>query len=216
MGFYSGAILPAGRLLAAAPSRLSPAGALRFLDRPSGRLGVGAFAPPRLSYTRRCRTAIAIAGDKRSEGDISGDSPLFLNSDDDEKQVIVVPREMEERCFAGTPYIPVYVMLPVRRSLDVINDHGKLANPEILIEQLRALKSIKVDGVMVDCWWGIVEDSAPLVYNWDGYRHLFQIVRQLKLKLQVKFTCQPLLFQQCYGFLMYVCVPLPASLKEMF
>ncbi|XP_009392820.2 beta-amylase 2, chloroplastic [Musa acuminata AAA Group] len=190
MGFYSGAILPAGRPLPAAPPRLSPAGALRFLDRPSGRFGGGAFAPPPLSYTRRCRTAIAIAGDKRSEGEISGDSPLFLNSDDDEMQAIVVARKMEERCFAGTPYIPVYVMLP----LDVINDHGKLANPEILIEQLRALKSIKVDGVMVDCWWGIVEDSAPRVYNWDGYRHLFQIVRQLKLKLQVVMS-----FHECGG-----------------
>ncbi|CAL9174566.1 unnamed protein product, partial [Musa hybrid cultivar] len=190
MGFYYGAILPAGRPLPAAPPRLSPAGALRFLDRPCGRLGGGAFASPPLSYTRRCLTAIANAGDKRSEGEISGDSPLFLNSDDDEKQAIVVARKMEERCFAGMPYIPVYVMLP----LDVINDHGKLANPEILIEQLRALKSIKVDGVMVDCWWGIVEDSAPRVYNWDGYRHLFQIVRQLKLKLQVVMS-----FHECGG-----------------
>lgn len=32
-------------------------------------------------------------------------------------KAIVVARKMEERCFAGTPYIPVYVMLPVSRSV---------------------------------------------------------------------------------------------------
>lgn len=53
------------------------------------------------------------------------------------------------------------------------------------MNQLRILKSINVDGVMVDCWWGIVEACAPQQYNWNGYKELFRIVRDHKLKLQV-------------------------------
>ncbi|RWW52733.1 hypothetical protein BHE74_00040832 [Ensete ventricosum] len=55
------------------------------------------------------------------------------------------------------------------------------------MEQLKKLKSIGVDGVMVDCWWGIVEAHIPQQYNWKGYMHLFQVVRDTKLKLQVYF-----------------------------
>lgn len=61
----------------------------------------------------------------------------------------------------------------------------ELVDPEGLVNQLRILKSVNVDGVMIDCWWGIVESHAPQVYNWNGYRRLFQIVRDLDLKLQV-------------------------------
>jgi hypothetical protein len=83
-----------------------------------------------------------------------------------------------------------------------------LVDPEGLLNQLRTLKSINVDGVMVDCWWGIVEADGPQVYNWSGYKRLFQIVRDLKLKLQVSsiysmlLLCLFKLFQSlhlCFG-----------------
>lgn len=61
----------------------------------------------------------------------------------------------------------------------------ELVDPDNLINQLRILKSIKVDGVMVDCWWGIVEAHVPQQYNWNGYKNLFRIVCDLGLKLQV-------------------------------
>ena len=67
-----------------------------------------------------------------------------------------------------------------------------MVDPDGLLKQLRLLKSINVDGVMVDCWWGIVEAHAPQEYNWGGYKRLFQIVQELKLKLQVSlwwFSC---------------------------
>ena len=69
--------------------------------------------------------------------------------------------------------------------LGIVSMNCELVDPEDLMNQLRILKSVNVDGVMVDCWWGIVEAHAPQVYNWSGYRRLFQIVRDLKLKLQV-------------------------------
>lgn len=67
----------------------------------------------------------------------------------------------------------------------------ELVDPDGLLHQLRILKSINIDGVMVDCWWGIVEAHAPQEYNWSGYRRLFQIVRDLKLKLQVRYNAMP-------------------------
>ncbi|KAK4418631.1 Beta-amylase 2, chloroplastic [Sesamum alatum] len=96
--------------------------------------------------------------------------------------------EVQERDFTNTPYVPVYVMLP----LGTINMECKLVDPAGLINQLRILKSINVDGVMIDCWWGIVEARGPQQYNWDGYKELFEIVRALKLKLQVVMS-----FHEC-------------------
>ena len=71
--------------------------------------------------------------------------------------------------------------------LGVINLKCELIDPDGLLKQLRVLKSINVDGVMVDCWWGIVEAHTPQDYNWNGYKKLFQMVSELKLKLQVIF-----------------------------
>lgn len=62
---------------------------------------------------------------------------------------------------------------------------GELVDADNLFNQLKMLKSSNVDGVMVDCWWGIVERRAPKEYNWIGYKKLFEIVRDLGLKLQV-------------------------------
>ena len=61
----------------------------------------------------------------------------------------------------------------------------ELVDPSGLLQQLKVLKSANVDGVMVDCCWGIVEAHAPQQYNWHSYKQLFQIVRELRLKLQV-------------------------------
>lgn len=61
----------------------------------------------------------------------------------------------------------------------------ELVDPDGLSNQLKILKSAKVDGIMVDCWWGIVESHTPQQYNWSGYRRLFQLVRDLNLKVQV-------------------------------
>ena len=76
----------------------------------------------------------------------------------------------------------------------------ELVDPDGLLKQLRLLKSVNVDGVMVDCWWGIVEAHSPQEYNWNGYRGLFQMVHELKLKLQVKLLSHvaSTLFLSCF------------------
>lgn len=47
------------------------------------------------------------------------------------------------------------------------------------------MKSLDVDGVVVECWWGVVEAWSPQKYVWSGYRELFNIIQEFKLKLQV-------------------------------
>ncbi|KAL6888599.1 hypothetical protein ACP4OV_009625 [Aristida adscensionis] len=83
--------------------------------------------------------------------------------------------------YTRTPYIPVYASL----SLGIINNHCRLVNPEAVRAELKCLKSLNVDGVVVDCWWGIVEAWIPRKYEWSGYRDLFGIIKEFKLKVQV-------------------------------
>lgn len=82
----------------------------------------------------------------------------------------------------------------------------ELVDPDGLVKQLKFLKSINVDGVMVDCWWGIVEAHAPQEYNWNGYKRLFHIVRELKMKLQVTMhIIDYLVFSQFLFLLVFTC-----------
>ncbi|RZC73922.1 hypothetical protein C5167_049399 [Papaver somniferum] len=83
--------------------------------------------------------------------------------------------------YTGTPYIPVYVMLPT----GVVNNFCQLVDPEGIRQELTQLKSLHVDGVVVQCLWGIVEGWNPQKYTWDGYRDLFDIIRQFTMKIQV-------------------------------
>ncbi|KAL5208855.1 hypothetical protein ABZP36_033290 [Zizania latifolia] len=85
--------------------------------------------------------------------------------------------------YTRTPYIPVYASLP----MGIINSHCQLMDAEGVRAELMHLKSLNVDGVVVDCWWGIVEAWTPHKYEWSGYRDLFGIIKEFKLKVQVYF-----------------------------
>ncbi|GJN34701.1 hypothetical protein PR202_gb23387 [Eleusine coracana subsp. coracana] len=117
-------------------------------------------------------------------------------------------RAPPERDFAGTPYVPVYVML---LPLNVVSADGEVVDADELVGQLRVLKAAGVDGVMVDCWWGIVEANRPQEYNWTGYKRLFQMIRELKLKLQVVMS-----LHECGGNVGDdVSIPLPNWVTEI-
>ncbi|KAF3319938.1 beta-amylase-like protein [Carex littledalei] len=104
-------------------------------------------------------------------------------------------------------YVPVYVMLP----LDVISTDNQLEKPDELITQLKSLKSAKVDGVMLDVWWGIVENEGPQMYNWSAYRQLFQIIYEEGLALQAIMS-----FHQCGGNVGDVIyIPIPKWVREI-
>ncbi|KAH1234612.1 Beta-amylase 8 [Glycine max] len=97
---------------------------------------------------------------------------------------------VHENNFTGTPYVPVYVKLPA----GIINKFCQLIDPEGIKQELIHIKSLNVDGVVVDCWWGIVEGWSSQKYVWSGYRELFNIIREFKLKLQVVMA-----FHECGG-----------------
>ncbi|KAI5412752.1 variant 4, Beta-amylase [Lathyrus oleraceus] len=104
-------------------------------------------------------------------------------------------------------YVPVYVML----QLGVIADDNVLADRAGLEKQLKELRAAGVDGVMVDVWWGIVESKGPQQYDWSGYRSLFQLVQDCKLKLQAIMS-----FHQCGGNVGdSVFIPLPKWVLEV-
>ncbi|KAJ1431184.1 Glycoside hydrolase, family 14 [Sesbania bispinosa] len=88
---------------------------------------------------------------------------------------------VHENDFTGTPYVPVYIKLPA----GIINKFCQLIDPEGIRQELIHIKSLNIDGVIVDCWWGIVEGWNPQKYVWSGYRELFNIIREFKLNLQV-------------------------------
>ncbi|TYI69597.1 hypothetical protein E1A91_D08G165100v1 [Gossypium mustelinum] len=169
----------------------------------------GVFMPTPSPYDLSSTAPAQSLGVVADGGEQTERLPLIAGSTQviNDKQIIGLPTKLPERDFAGTSYVPVYVMLP----LGVINMKCELADPDGLLKQLRVLKSINVDGVMVDCWWGIVEAHAPQEYNWNGYQRLFQMVRELKLKLQVVMS-----FHECGGNVGDdVCIPLPHWVAEI-
>ncbi|KAJ1382720.1 Glycoside hydrolase, family 14 [Sesbania bispinosa] len=87
-------------------------------------------------------------------------------------------------------YVPVYVMLP----LGVVSVDNVFEDPDGLKEQLLQLRAAGVDGVMVDVWWGIIEQKGPKQYDWSAYRTLFQLIQECGLKLQAIMS-----FHQCGG-----------------
>ncbi|KAL3844379.1 hypothetical protein ACJIZ3_001782 [Penstemon smallii] len=82
---------------------------------------------------------------------------------------------------SGTSYVPVYMRL----ATGLINNFCQLMDPGGIREELQHLKSLGVDGIVVDCWWGIVEGWTPQKYEWTGYREMFNIIREFGMKLQV-------------------------------
>jgi beta-amylase len=69
--------------------------------------------------------------------------------------------------------------------LETINERNEVTDPQGLGTQLQALKGAGVEGVMVDCWWGRVQGEDPDHYNWNGYKDLFSIVHEARLKIKV-------------------------------
>ncbi|XP_078151911.1 beta-amylase 2 isoform X2 [Carex rostrata] len=88
---------------------------------------------------------------------------------------------LNEDNFIGGQYIPIFATLP----MGIINKYCELIDPEAVKQELRHLKALNVDGVVVYCWWGIVEGWAPHKYDWSGYNDLFIILKEFHLKFQV-------------------------------
>lgn len=86
--------------------------------------------------------------------------------------------------------VPVFVMLP----LDTVKVGGGLNRRKAMNASLMALKSARVEGIMVDVWWGLVEKDGPGAYNWAGYKELMDMCGRIGLKVQAVMS-----FHQCGG-----------------
>ncbi|WMV40216.1 hypothetical protein MTR67_033601 [Solanum verrucosum] len=129
----------------------------------------------------------------------------FLNSNMEEKEKFHMLTSSTHSNNSSTK-VPVFVMLP----LDTISIGGNMNKPRAMNASLMALKSAGVEGVMVDCWWGLVEKDGPLKYNWEGYDELVKMVQANGLKLQVVMS-----FHQCGGNVGDSCsIPLPPWVLE--
>jgi len=82
--------------------------------------------------------------------------------------------------------VPVFVMLP----LTTITNNGEDVASDIYW-MFDRLGSSGIDGFMVDVWWGLTEPS-PKVYNWNGYRKLFDLAKGRGWKVQIVAS-----FHQC-------------------
>ena len=97
------------------------------------------------------------------------------------------PHQIDEKLFTTLKAsrrvrgVPLYVMLP----LDTVTVANTLSHVKALHAALRALRSVGVDGVMVDVWWGIVEAAGPTMYNWSAYKALVRMVASVGMRLQV-------------------------------
>lgn len=102
------------------------------------------------------------------------------------------------RDYSGSPYISVYVTVP----LSVFKDKNQLVNAEGLKRSLCEIKSANFDGIMVECCWGLVERENPQQYDWSGYVKLFHAIREADLKLQVAIS-----FHECVENDMIISLP---------
>lgn len=97
----------------------------------------------------------------------------------------------------------------------VINNFCQLVDPEGVRQELSYLKSLNVDGVSVACWWGIVERWNPQKFVWYGYRELFNIIQEFKLKLQVTFVSSRHVIQKGTSFkIVKICELLTSNMMQ--
>jgi len=102
--------------------------------------------------------------------------------------------------------IPTSVML----GLDTVNQQGKLSDPHKLKTQFKNLQLGGIRGVMVDVWWGLVEQQ-PKTYAWTAYRQLFEMARDAGLHAQPVMS-----FHRCGGNVGDTCnIPLPQWVRDI-
>lgn len=105
----------------------------------------------------------------------------------------------------GVP-VEVYVMLP----LDTLSSDGRhVKDPIGLNAMFDKMEEAKIDGFMVDMWWGLTEQH-PRNYTFEGYRELFNMARARTWKVQVVAS-----FHRCGGNIGDDCyIPLPAFVQD--
>ncbi|XP_072965771.1 beta-amylase 1, chloroplastic-like [Typha angustifolia] len=101
----------------------------------------------------------------------------------------------------------VFVALPADA---VVGATGRVARRKTMVASFMALAAAGVEGIAVECWWGIVERAGPGVYDWAGYLDLVAMAKQYGLKVRAIMA-----FHQCGSSPGDPCwVPLPQWVLE--
>lgn len=90
------------------------------------------------------------------------------------------------------PYVKINVMAPLyMRGWDKPGD----AQWNDFVSDLSEAKKMGVDGVAVDVWWGLVQNTSdPTKFNWSYYEKVFQAITNAGLKIDPMMS-----FHQCGG-----------------
>lgn len=120
--------------------------------------------------------------------------------------VLLVPAGAARAATAtDNPAFTAYAMAPLTPPTDA---SGWAA----LDGQLQAAKNEGVDGVAVDVWWGLVERTAPGVFDWSAYDELFSRIVSHGLAVVPNLS-----FHRCGGNVGDDCdIPLPAWVWTQF
>lgn len=88
--------------------------------------------------------------------------------------------------------------------LALLNDNQEIQDEWKIEAWFNKLQQGNVDGVMIDVWWGLVEQS-PKVYKWTGYAKIFKMLKDRNLKIVPVMS-----FHKCGGNVGDECnIPLP-------
>ncbi|XP_051144228.1 beta-amylase 1, chloroplastic-like [Andrographis paniculata] len=76
---------------------------------------------------------------------------------------------------------PVYVTLPA----DAVGPAAEtMRRRKAMAQSFRALAAAGVEGVVMEVWWGLVEQEFPTRYNWKGYLELVEMAKRFGLKVR--------------------------------
>jgi beta-amylase len=93
--------------------------------------------------------------------------------------------------------------------LDVLDTNQNIKNQATLEKWLKKLQDAKVDGMMIDVWWGLCEKKAKS-YTFTGYQKLFSLFQNYGLKI-----IPVLSFHQCGGNVGDTCnIPIPSFVRD--
>ncbi|XP_010915994.1 beta-amylase 1, chloroplastic [Elaeis guineensis] len=142
--------------------------------------------PLLISGPRRLPLRLAVSSRLYSSKPSSGangslDNPSSSGGGDELHHALPLPPRSEKGA-------PVFVTLP----MNVVGATGQMARRKTMGASFMALAAAGVEGIAVECWWGIVEREAPGVYDWGGYMELVSLARRFGLKVRAIMA-----FHQC-------------------
>nr|POF03082.1 beta-amylase 1, chloroplastic [Quercus suber] len=73
----------------------------------------------------------------------------------------------------------LFKMMP----LDSVTMNNVVNRRKAMNTNLQALKSVGVEGIMMDVWWGLVAREATGSYNWGGYAESLEMAKKHGLKV---------------------------------